>query len=168
MSNQPGGNRPPDLENETTDDVFDKDNDDLISISIFGTTALKQAGYAFIVHGFGQSPWPVDIDYDGAIVIEQLPALLSGLSAGRDVVIDFPGQGIERKIEVRQADDENCILTCSSITSWQPAPAQEFILKSNLVRMLTTLGIDFFSSLRELDSRWTEFNCLKGWESGQF
>ncbi len=146
--------------------MFGEDDDNLVSVSIYGTQALKQAGYAFIVEGFGQNPWPVDIDYDGAIVIEQLPSLLSGLAAGRDVTIDFPGQGIERKIDVRHADTNHCQLSCSSMTSWQPSPAQESIERSELVRLLTHLGIDFCRNLQRLDNRWANLNSLKGWETG--
>lgn len=62
---------------------------------------LQDAGATFTVSGFGLTNWPVNVETDFSIFLEQLPAALHALSLRESFSIDFYEQGIERYLEFR-------------------------------------------------------------------
>ena len=60
----------------------------------------------FDVTGFGCDSWPVTVETDLLVIVEQLPDTLQALRATADFDLDFYEQGIERRIFFeRQGDD---------------------------------------------------------------
>ena len=49
----------------------------------------------FIVSGFGQARWPVDVRTDLCVLLEQLPSALLALASDAPFEIDFYEQGIQ-------------------------------------------------------------------------
>jgi hypothetical protein len=49
----------------------------------------------FLVSGFGQDPWPVDVWKDLTASMEQLPTALRAVKSGQDAEIHFYEQGID-------------------------------------------------------------------------
>jgi hypothetical protein len=72
-------------------------------LSIVGhvTTILEELGtVSFLVEGFGDDRWPVDVGTDLCVVLEQLPDLWAWLSEDRKECfeLDFFEQGMARKL----------------------------------------------------------------------
>ena len=86
--------------NEIDDEAgseFDLESEgSLQELAIGGCSELERAGYIFRVEGFGRGVWPVDVRYDMATVIEQLPDLIKALELGQSTGLDFYAQGIAR------------------------------------------------------------------------
>lgn len=120
--------------------------DDLVSLSIEGSQLLEAAGYEFRVSGFGQDRWPTDVGYDMAMIVEQLPDLLLALRARRSTEIEFPGQGIERSVDLTVNGDA-VLARCRSGTSWTPNPAIELVECVVIEQLLCDLGRAFHAGL---------------------
>lgn len=71
-------------------------SEDYDSLVMDASGLLSDAGREFLVDGFGQSGWAVDVSYDLSSVIEQLPTAINALEQNDSVRIDFYGQGVER------------------------------------------------------------------------
>ncbi|MYT26914.1 hypothetical protein GTW69_42750, partial [Streptomyces sp. SID7760] len=85
---------PPSAELPT--DLLDVElSEDYESLAMDACQLLSDTDARFIVSGFGQEEWPVNISYDLSSVIEQLPAAIDALRSGSPAEIDLYGQGIE-------------------------------------------------------------------------
>lgn len=107
-------------------------------------------GARFTLSGFGREPWPVSVDYDMSVFLEQLPDLLENLESGDVFRLDMYSQGTEAKLEF-SPDGEEVTITCSSRTAWVPNPDTERIEARALLRMLRRLAADFALSARTAD-----------------
>jgi hypothetical protein len=119
--------------------AYDAEEDDVRSILIDVCRALELQG-SFIVSGFGQDRWPVDIGVDLPVLLEQLPDVLIALESKQTAIIDFYEQGIERVISFSFRLGI-CVATCTSNTSWQPSVASEIVEKP--VEMLLDVRNEF-------------------------
>ena len=74
---------------------YDPELDDIRSIL---ADLCRSAGpeTVFTVSGFGQECWPVDVEVDLLVCMEQLPRLIKMLSQGLRHELDFYEQGLER------------------------------------------------------------------------
>ena len=107
---------------------------------------LAEAGCRFAVSGFGQDDWPVvDVAYDFAVVLEDVPRARADLLAGRAAVLDFGGQGVERVVTMQPGPD-GVRLTCSSRCTWKPS-FEETALLPELLELLDDLLRQTFDSL---------------------
>lgn len=106
----------------------------------------------FIVSGFGQERWPVSVDTDLPIFLEQLPDLLKSIESRKNFRLDFYEQGVERYLSFILLDDEYSI-SCISFTEWQPLPFSERINIDELEEMLLSVKLSFKDAL-ELCASW--------------
>src|SRR5690349_10529913 len=109
--------------------------EDVMGVSIAAGQLLDAAGAIFLAGGFGDERWPVEVDPDLSIVIEQLPDVLGALRSGVASSIDFYEQGIERGVEIIPNGDV-VDLRCRSWTEWVPNPDVETTRRSDLLAML--------------------------------
>jgi hypothetical protein len=98
----------------------------------------------------GREPWPVSVDYDMSVFLEQLPDLFENLESGDVFRLDMYAQGTEAKLEFSPDGDELTI-TCSSRTAWVPDPDTERIGRDALLEMLRKLAADFALGVRTVD-----------------
>jgi hypothetical protein len=98
----------------------------------------------FVVNGFGQQGWPVDVVVDLAVVVEQIPSVLAGLLRDREVDLDFYEQGIQRLVTFAPTDGGEVRVSCrGGVGGWSPAP-DEYVLKGrDVVSMLETFAQSF-------------------------
>jgi hypothetical protein len=100
----------------------------------------------FHVSGFGQNSWPVQIDYDLAVLLEQIPTVATAVKSGIPSEIDFFGQGIERILHIQPSGD-NCEISCLSYGNWTPLPTVEVLSKASLLQMLFAVQNEFLRAL---------------------
>jgi hypothetical protein len=103
----------------------------------------------FVVSGFGQASWPVDVRTDLAVLLEQIPNAISSIDLGAPFTLDFYEQGLERKIHFTP-QGETYSARCESWTAWRPDPAIETIDTSHLRKMLSDIreGLMNFLSIK--------------------
>ena len=101
----------------------------------------------FVVGGFGQDPWPLDVRTDLLVVLEQLPEALLALSSGAAFEIDFYEQGVERRISF-SPNEGGYAAACLSYGNWRPDPSVEKIDRAALDRMLTAVRDEFLRFIR--------------------
>lgn len=114
--------------------VYDPHEDDVRSILIDICQALGSES-EFVVSGFGQERWPVDVKTDLSVFLEQLPSALRAVSEGVMADIDFYEQGIERSITL-EPRGHSYLAICRSRTNWKPDPAVEQLPGEELEEML--------------------------------
>ena len=131
---------------------YDPGEDDVRSILVDVCRKIAPGGGQFVVSGFGQDPWPVDVQTDLPVFLEQLPQILRAIHDKTVVEIDFYEQGIERSIAL-SPDGESYVAVCTSGTTWQPNPSTERIDREDLEEMLTAAKEVFMRALREMASR---------------
>lgn len=96
----------------------------------------------FLVAGFGEDAWPVDVHTDLAVVIEQVPNALKQLQDGTEAVIGFYEQGIEREVSVVPHGSE-AVLACRGLGGFAPNPSVVRMPLADVIVMLQTLLRDF-------------------------
>jgi hypothetical protein len=125
--------------------AYDPNDDDIRSILMDVCRAIA-AQSEFVVSGFGQERWPVDVETDLPVFLKQLPSALHAVQDGVTTEIDFYEQGIERVIALEPADGKY-LATCTSQTRWQPIPTVEEIPGEELEEMLLTAREAFMRTL---------------------
>lgn len=97
----------------------------------------------FIIKGFGEERWPVDIWCDLPVLLEQLPEAFENLKKSKyNFEIDFYEQGVQRKLIIN-GDINLASIKCKSETEWIPEPEIIEIEKTKLSRMLKKVFDDF-------------------------
>ncbi|WP_426534235.1 hypothetical protein [Bradyrhizobium sp. McL0615] len=152
----------PDITNvRATPRTYDPETEDIRSIlSDLCRTVAKEG--KFVVAGFGQDRWPVDVGTDLAILLEQLPDVLRAVKAGAATEIDFYEQGIERKIEFSPAGNAYNA-TCISQTEWQPNPAVEQVGRAVLEGMLVGVQEEVVRLIEEIAPDLAEHDWVRRW-----
>lgn len=137
--------------------------EDYVSLVIEACSLLGETDCRFLVSGFGDSSWPVDVCYDLATVLEQLPDLLATLRVGEGGVLDFFGQGVERRLEffssARQVE-----IRCRSGTAWKPDPATEQSELDHLEVMFVRLAFDFSIALEKVSPTLARTPPISAWQ----
>jgi hypothetical protein len=124
--------------------------DDVRSILMDTCDILEDTSAAeFVVSGFGQASWPVDVRTDLAVLLEQIPNAISSIDLGAPFTLDFYEQGLERKIHFTPQGETYSAL-CESWTAWRPDPSIEIIDTSHLRKMLFDIreGLMNFLSIK--------------------
>ncbi|MFI9384804.1 hypothetical protein [Kutzneria sp. NPDC052558] len=93
--------------------------EDLDDLALPLCELLDEAGVRFFVGGFGDRRWPVDVRYDLATIIPQLPAVIDSLQSRLEAELDFYEQGIQRTVMIDYSGDR-VVLKCSSFGKWKP------------------------------------------------
>lgn len=118
---------------------FDEVDDNIVSLIASVCEELEsEPGVRFEISGFGEDPWPTDVQTDFAIVVEQLPDLVAALSNGKEGALDLFEQGMQRLLRF-EPEGEAVRITCQSLTTWQPDPATVTVPVGSLITMLKTL-----------------------------
>lgn len=89
----------------------------------------------FVVSGFGDDLWPVDIETDLLTILEQLPDAIAGAHGHRDFELYFYEQGIERKV-IFGIERDTYNVQCISLSDWQPAMAHYVAAPGEIYNML--------------------------------
>lgn len=144
--------------------AYDPNEDDVRSILMDVCRALG-AGSEFVVSGFGQERWPVDVETDLPVFLEQLPSALRAVYQGMTTTIDFYEQGIEREIALEPAN-RKYLATCTSRTSWQPSPAVEEMPSEELEEMLLTARETFMRTLTDMAPELPTHPWVRQWLRG--
>jgi hypothetical protein len=140
--------RPPAPRGAPVDDpVSPEPDEEYETLVMEACEVLAEAGDGnFHMGGFGTPEWPVDVAYDLSTFMEQLPDLLAGVRACREVEVDLYSQGLERTLTFRP-EAGGVIIHCASRTQWVPDPECERLSQGELLAMLTALAADFADGL---------------------
>jgi hypothetical protein len=141
-------------------------HDELVHVLGAQCRALALTGQIrFHVEGFGQDPWPVDVETDLAVLLEQLPETVAKLREGaKSFHLNFYEQGIERYL-VGTRHGENVTLECTSLSlHWSPEPSFEVLQVVEVQKMLSELR-DVYVALVERICPWlTHTPAFKRWK----
>lgn len=128
---------------------YDPDLDNIVSVLTDICEALDGANaVAFRVAGFGDDAWPVRINPDLAILLEQLPHAIAAAWERSEFDLDFYEQGVERHLRFSPRGDTFDV-SCASGSRWQPE-GDEAISRDAILRMLTTVRDRFLELARTI------------------
>jgi hypothetical protein len=120
---------------------YQEELDDVRSILSDVCGILADTGSAeFLVSGFGQERWPVDVRTDLPVFLEQIPDAAAAVESNAPFSIEFYEQGVERVIFF-EPQGELYSARCESQTDWRPDPEVETIGRQELREV--------FSDIRE-------------------
>jgi hypothetical protein len=139
---------------------------DYESLVMEACSLLSETDCRFIMGGFGDESWRLDVAYDLSVVIEQLPSLLTGLRGGVEVEMDFYSQGIERTLRFVPSRRQVSI-RCLSRTSWTPSPDVEITSIDELELEFVRLAQDFAASLEAINSEIASVAPFSAWLVGK-
>lgn len=169
------------IENQwESDDEFDSEYEikleeveDVIEILFELCKRLEESNIVrFRVEGFGNSPWPVDVQTDFEIMLEQLPNLLKFLDTSESGTsyLEFYEQGIERQLVFTKIGDLikiNChqmvVYDGDYVDSWGQDIEEEPIQLKSLKLMICDLVRSFISIANELCPTWTSHELFQKW-----
>lgn len=148
---------------------FDPEFDDARSLIGSVCRLLHDSEVAnFLVSGFGDERWPVDVFADLPTFLEQIPVGLKAIEvASNEFDIEFYEQGIERTISFRRANDVY-EMSCQSLTNWQPSTGETMSVSGlrdlfESVRnefMKSTLGVPMTSKARGVLDEWADMGSV--------
>jgi hypothetical protein len=142
---------------------YEEELDDVRSIIRDICEALADTSSAdFIVSGFGQERWPVDVRTDLPVFLEQLPDAVASAESCASFSLDFYEQGIERVIHF-ECKGEEYSARCVSQTPWKPEPAIETIGRLELKRMLCDIREGFVQFLSSKAPRVAAHPWIRNW-----
>lgn len=136
---------------------MDPEFDDYRSILSEVCRQLEETGaISFVVQGFGEMKWRVDVATDLVVILEQLPALFSWASEpepGSVFNLDFYEQGVERRL-VLSPSEENIRVEGIPVNTgknrWNPEINTEMIPKITLKIQITKLTTTFLKVAEEI------------------
>jgi hypothetical protein len=147
---------------------YDPDLDDPGSILSDVCEVLAESGRArFLIEGFGQAAWPVDVRTDLCVALEQIPLLIRELRANREGTLSLYEQGVERAVAFRPSGDITAI-SCSSSTRWQPNPATIHMPTEAILRELVALCDRFCDLVRSIDRTLYEHPWFTSWREAHW
>ncbi len=121
------------------------------------------SGLSFLVIAFGEERWPVDMETDLAVILEQLPRVLCALRERRTTPLDFYEQGIEREL-VFTGDGDIVKIECNSHhPTWKADGASRSMKRTEMIGMLEKLGTDFMHFLAQACSDLASHAWLRVW-----
>lgn len=143
---------------------YNSNEDDVRSILIDVCRATESQS-EFVLSGFGQQRWPVDVGTDLPVFLEQLPSALHAVNQNMATTVDFYEQGVERSISLEPLG-RGYIATCASQTDWQPNPTTEDIPGDELADMLLAARDAFMSVLVETAPDLAKHPWIRNWLRG--
>ncbi|SMC28087.1 hypothetical protein SAMN02745857_03110 [Andreprevotia lacus DSM 23236] len=144
--------------------TYDPDLDDIRSMLVDVCRTIGTQG-DFLVSGFGEARWPLDVPTDLPVFLEQLPAVLSAVRQGTGAGLDFYEQGIERTISFTPMG-KLYLATCTSWTAWQAAPASMTIARADLEQMLQNASDAFMHALQHMTPALARHAWVRQWLAG--
>ena len=116
----------------------------------------------FIVQGFGDDSWPVDVYTDLVVFLEQLPFVIEKVWYQEEVTLQFYEQGVQRNIIMRPKG-ALVELECVSFTSWQPTQPKEEMNWCDLTAMLEGIKDDVVAYVREVSPKIYHHPLFEHW-----
>lgn len=142
---------------------YEEELDDVRSIIRDTCEALADTSSAdFIVSGFGQERWPVDVRTDLPVFLDQLPNAVVSVESCAPFSLEFYEQGIERVIHF-ECKGEEYSARCESQTAWKPAPPIETIGRLELKKMLCDIREGFVQFLSSNAPRVAAHPWIRDW-----
>jgi hypothetical protein len=123
---------------------------DLDLVALHTCEVLEETGAVFVVSGFGDPQWPVDVQFDLASVVPQLPQVISDLAAERQTEINLYEQGVQRTVEMTPQGASSVLLRCKSFGDWNPLSADETMTLGDLQEMVGGLAVKFAGAVAEI------------------
>lgn len=143
---------------------YDEELDDITSIFHDVCTCVAQ-DVKFLVGGFGIENWPVDVQFDLPIVLEQLPDVITALRSHERTEIDFFEQGIQKTV-VLEPTDINYRVICFDKRSGGFLPERLYISKEDLTATLVKLVSDFLAIVSAAAPELLNHAWLQAWAQG--
>jgi len=145
---------------------YDDELDDVRSAIQDACTKIAASGAArFIVSGFAAVPWPVDVETDLAVILEQLPDAMTALRQSREFALDFYEQGLERTLCFRPNGSSVDIECVSRHASWTPEHPLVRVEGGKLEEMLRAVAVAFIQLLQDACPRLAGHEWLDEWRS---
>lgn len=117
----------------------------------------------FFVSGFGDKEWYVECRIDLAVIIEQIPEIISKIrNENYSFNLDFYEQGVERKINFIP-DKQGVTLECISRSKWIPKPEKIRMKKEEIANIFEKLFKDFLLYGEALCSDLINNNLFRAW-----
>jgi len=111
----------------------------------------------FVVSGFGQARWPVDVATDLAVISEQLPSVLREIERENyHFSLEFYEQGLERYLYISEVGPLVRI-HCVCLTNWIPTPSTIYLEKVVFKEMIINLHQSFGELVKRIEPsprRW--------------
>lgn len=136
---------------------FDPDLDSIVSlVKYFCRYISEQEQCRFLISGFGDMSWPVDIESDLATFIPQLPYALIAIEQGKNFNLDLFEQGVERYMNFSPLIDGLWLVRCRCYTKWVSNPDEHAISTIELKAMIESfLSVFLGYMIQDLDqSNW--------------
>ncbi|WP_157903136.1 hypothetical protein [Cupriavidus malaysiensis] len=145
---------------------YDPNDDDVRSILWDVCQAIGQRG-EFLVSGFGQDHWPVDVQTDLPVFLEQLPSAIMAVSEGMPTEIEFYEQGIERSITL-MLEGGVYVAACKSSmsTCWQTNSISEEVDREELKEMLLAVREVFMRFFADTAPGLVKHPWIQQWLKG--
>lgn len=131
-------------------------------------SALQASGtLRFDVRGFDTAPWPVSVEYDLLVVLEQVPIVLRALRTPecREFELSFYEQGIERDLLFTREDNGHLVIDAVSALDWNPQCTVENSSVVDLEQQLLTLVLDFTEAAHQICPQAARSPVLTAWLS---
>lgn len=132
---------------------------------LVGICGALRRNIEFNVSGFGQARWPVDVETDLPLFLDQLPAAILNADSGLAFEIDFYEQGLERRIEFSPVG-KSFYVSCSSGTDWRPEPKFLNIDQNSVVSLLREPMERFVEIVVSALPVVLQNPCFQSWRDG--
>lgn len=127
---------------------YNQENDDIRSILAHACDRLEEMKVLkFLVSGFGQDRWAVDVRFDLLIVLEQIESVCLLIKQGLPTKLDFPEQGLERSLNLTPADNILSI-TCTSFGRWKASNEVISMELHQFCQLLADIACTFLKAVR--------------------
>lgn len=146
------------------DPSYDLELDNITSLfSDICEVLSYQPGIKFIVSGFGQDLWSLDVSTDLLCGIEELGEIVKKISMDDyNFEFDLYEQGMERTLEFSPYGNGVQVI-CISNTDWQPEPSILFLSKDEVKKMFYELKFTFCSIAEQVCPRLSSHSWFKQW-----
>ncbi len=148
--------------------VYDVELDNITSVfSDICETLSLQPNVQFIVSGFGQELWPVDVKTDLLCAVEELGEIVQKISLENyNFELDFYEQGVERKL-IFESRDLEVIIKCESYTNWIPLPSSITMSKNEVKEIFYSLKFTFCSAADQACPNLINHEWFKAWSESR-
>ena len=118
----------------------------------------------FIVRGFSEVPWAVDVETDLPVVLEQLPEAVRALRGREKFSIAFYEQGVERSLNFNCVASQVEIECTSWKSTWKPIPTTLTVEHKDLEELFRGLGEDFYRLVKVACGDLAAHPWLREWK----
>jgi hypothetical protein len=145
--------------------IYDEELDNVISVLSDACEILAESKHVrFVVHGFSEDAWRVDVWLDLLVLLEQLPTAIARLRAAEPCTIDFYEQGVERRLDLSGAGDVVEVTCVSRHARWQPVGGPVTLGRAELLTMLLAVADDFYRLIHTACEELANHPWLLAWK----